>query len=97
MVVGPSPGSAQGVFVTPNITDAPREEVRYEGVAAQVHGKLRRFGLGDVDPRGLTPGQIGQIVHLTGLDRPHGEIRNRLETVIRGDGLGRRILDRVVR
>lgn len=91
------PGLAQGVFVSPNITDAPRETPRYTGAQAQTHAILRRFGLGDVDVRRLSPGQIALVNRWASSDRPQGEIRNNLETVVSGRGLGRRLLGAVTR
>ena len=91
-----APATAQGVFVTPNITDAPREEVPYRGGLRTLHNELRSYGYGDVDVRRLSSSQIGTIRHIMYSGRSDGEIRNRIGTILRG-GLGQRILDGVTR
>lgn len=92
------PASAQGVFVSPNITDrdAASSGPPLRGGLRTLYNDLRFYGFGDIDVRRLSPGQIGAIQHYVNSDRPDGEIRNQIASIIRG-GLGQRILDRVTR
>ena len=97
LALAAAPATAQGVFVEPNIAIGPREPVSLTGAQRTARMNLERYGLRDVDVRRLSSGQLAQINHHVSRDRPSGEIRNQLETVVSGRGLGQRLLDRVTR